>query len=411
MTETNATELAAVKAEALAPLSIKNTVLAQFKEAETILTELAERYRNVAYDTATPKGMRDAIAARADLRDNGRLFVTKAEKRIKADVNDLKRVMADEVERLVGIVQPVEESIDKQIKAEEARRAAEKAERERVEALRVSAHIDNIDKLKSYVARAKGQPVDAIERAIEVLSAIQFGEQWEEFASAALEARDRTVEALREMAANERQRLENERLAQELAEANAALAAARAEAEAKAEAERARIREEEQEKARREAEALAEQRECERQAELAQAVLLHRQEAQRVVAENRPALEAAVEKFRADPRFAAVIAGAPSEAPGVCFRDPPENIIEATSGDEPDNEPSLKLGDINGRLQHLSLSAEDMRAFGIAPAARDKRAVLYTEAQFQALLTAISAHVSALARQYRVGLVSAEATA
>lgn len=390
MTETNATELAAVKAEALAPLSIKNTVLAQFKEAETILTELAERYRNVAYDTATPKGMRDAIAARADLRDNGRLFVTKAEKRIKADVNDLKRVMADEVERLVGIVQPVEESIDKQIKAEEARRAAEKAERERVEALRVSAHIDNIDKLKSYVARAKGQPVDAIERAIEVLSAIQFGDQWEEFAGAALEARDRTVEALREMAANERQRLENERLAQELAEANAALAAARAEAEAKAEAERARIREEEQEKARREAEALAEQRECEREAELAQAVLLHRQEAQRVVEDNRPALEAAAEQIRD------LMPSTEARAPGICFRDPPENIDETTTGDEPDNEPTLKLGDINARLSPLSINAAGLAHFGITALARDKSAHLFSEAQFSALLVHLSRHIHSI---------------
>lgn len=163
-------------------------------------------------------------------------------------------------------------------------------------------------------------------------------------------------------------------------------------AEAKAEAERARIREEEQEKARREAEALAEQRECEREAELAQAVLLHRQEAQRVVAENRPALEAAAEKFRADPRFAAVIAGAPSEAPGVCFRDPPENIIEATSGDEPDNEPSLNLGEINARLAPISVSASGLADLGIDPVGRERRAVLYSEAQFPRICRAIAQH-------------------
>ena len=265
MTESNTTELAAVRAAAtaIAPLSIKDTVLAQFKEAETSLTTLADRYRNVAYDTTTPKGMRDAIAARADLRDNGRLFVTRAEKRIKADVNDLKRVMAEEVERLVGIVQPVEESIDKQIKAEEERKAAEKAERERIEAERVGAHKANIDKLKSYVARAEGQPVDAIERAIQSLQTLQIGAEWEEFAGEALAARASTIEALQKQVANDRQRLENERLAKELADAHAALAAERA-ANAAAE----RIRQEEQAKAQRE---LLAQQAQQAQADIAQA--------------------------------------------------------------------------------------------------------------------------------------------
>ena len=120
----------------LAKLSIKDSVLAQFKEAELTIVGLAEKYKNVVYAVATPSGMRDAIAARADLRDNGRLFVTKSQDRIKGEVNDLKRVMADETERLVSIVKPVEDSIDAQIKVEEKRKADEKAERDRKEAER-----------------------------------------------------------------------------------------------------------------------------------------------------------------------------------------------------------------------------------------------------------------------------------
>ena len=369
MTESNTTELAAVQAAAttLAPLSIKDTVLAQFKEAETSLTTLADRYRNVAYDTTTPKGMRDAIAARADLRDNGRLFVTRAEKRIKSDVNDLKRVMADEVERLVAIVQPVEESIDKQIKAEEERKAAEKAERERIEAERIGVHRANIDKLKSYAARAEGQPVDAIERAIQSLEALQIGAEWEEFADAARGACASTCETLKKMVANERQRLENERLAKELAEAKAALAAERAEtdriraeeerkareaAEREAEVERARIRAEEQHKAQMEAE----------QAAQASAALL-----QQAKAQAADLVQTARE----------------IDAERVTGKD----FLTAATGE------TLTLGAINALLSPIRIDAAGLADIGFSPCATVKAAKHYPATDMPAICQALIARL------------------
>lgn len=216
------------------PISIREAVLAQFREAEPTIQALADKYRDVAYAVATPKGMKEAVAARADLRDNGRLLLTRTETRIKGEVNDLKRTMADEVERLVGIVKPIEEHVDAQIKAEEKRKADEKAAREKAEADRVAQHRQNLEKLRAYADQAQGQPVEAIERAIAALEDLQFGEEWEEFAGAAALTRDSTVAALRALAQTERTRLENERLAHELAEAKAALAAATAQAAAPA---------------------------------------------------------------------------------------------------------------------------------------------------------------------------------
>lgn len=216
------------------PISIRDAVLAQFREAEPAIQALADKYRDVAFAVATPKGMKEAVAARADLRDNGRLLLTRTETRIKGEVNDLKRTMADEVERLVGIVKPIEEHVDAQIKAEEKRKADEKAAREKAEADRVAQHRQNLEKLRAYADQAHGQPIDVIERAIAALEALQFGEEWEEFATAAALTRDSTVAALRALAQTERTRLENERLARELAEAKAALAAATAQAAAPA---------------------------------------------------------------------------------------------------------------------------------------------------------------------------------
>lgn len=199
------------------PLSIKDTVLSLFKEAEAGLVAMAERYRDVVYDVATPKGMKEAIAARAELRDDGRRAITRAEKKVKADVAELKDVMSQEVERLVAIVKPVEDAIDAQIKAQEQIKAAEKAERDRLEAERVGAHRENIERLRSYLSRAEGQPLEAINGAIDTLNGLTFGAEWQEFAQEAQAARDNTVSGLRAMVQREEQRLENERLRAQLA--------------------------------------------------------------------------------------------------------------------------------------------------------------------------------------------------
>lgn len=182
---------------AVAP-SIKDTVLAQFKAAEVAILALAEKYRAVAYDVASTKGMDAAKAARLELREKGRFAVQRAERSVKADVNDLKRVMADEVERLVAIVQPVEDAIDAQIKAEETRKAAAKAERDRIEAERVAGHEAGIAKVRGYLARCQGADMTAerIAKGIEMLAAVTFGPDWQEFAVPAANAQCETLDAM-----------------------------------------------------------------------------------------------------------------------------------------------------------------------------------------------------------------------
>lgn len=212
--------------------SIKDAVLAQFKDAEAGMLALAEKYRAVAFDCKTTKGMADAVAARADLRDNGRLALTKAEKRVKSDVNDLKKVMGDEVDRLVAIVKPVEDAIDTQIKAEEQRKADAKAERERIESERIAKHRAGIAKIGAYLTRCQepGMSADRISIGIGMLEGVTFGPDWQEFAVPAVDEQGKTLEAMRalhaaavereaEAARLESQRIENERVAAENAAA------------------------------------------------------------------------------------------------------------------------------------------------------------------------------------------------
>jgi len=220
----------------LVPATIKDTVLAQFREEEAGLLILAEKYRAVVYPVATTLGMAAAKAARLELREKGRYAVQRAETRIKAEVNDLKRVMSDEAERLIAIVQPVEEAIDAQIKAREKALADEKAERERLaaeaaakEAARVKMHRDNIAKIRGYVAQAQGASAAKLQAAVEFVAALTFSEEWQEFQAEAAAARDETMTTLlalrdaalareAEAARVKAQAEENARVAAELAE-------------------------------------------------------------------------------------------------------------------------------------------------------------------------------------------------
>lgn len=251
--------LPAVAAPAVASVtpSIKETVLAQFKDAEVSILALAEKYRAVAFDVTTTKGMNEAKAARLELREKGRFAVQRAEKSVKADVNDLKRVMSDEVERLVAIVQPVEDAIDAQIKAEEERKAREKAERDRIEAERVAAHQTRLATIGAYLTHCQqpGMTAKRIEDGITKLAAAKFGPDWQEFAVPAADLQCKTLESMRalhaqavereaeairqqeEAARLEAQRIENERVAAELAEDRRRLAAQQAELDRRAEQE------------------------------------------------------------------------------------------------------------------------------------------------------------------------------
>lgn len=251
--ETQAAALAVI-APAKLP-SVKDAVLAQFKSAEAAVLALAEKYRAVVYPVTTPKGLAEAKAARHELREFGRFAVQRAEKAVKSDVNDLKRVMSTEVERLVAIVQPVEDAIDAQIKAEEERKAAEKAERDRIEAERVAKHQANLAKIRSYADQAKGQPAAKLAAACGVMAEtiLAFNaEAWEEFAEeaeAALQAaaqdleklRDAAIQAEAEAARLEAQRIEQARIAAEQAQRQAALDALQAKIDAENAAMLARV--------------------------------------------------------------------------------------------------------------------------------------------------------------------------
>lgn len=388
MTDVNTTELAAVAAAANpAPLSIKDTVLAQFKEAEVVQQALADKYRDCVYAVATTKGMQEAIAARADLRDNGRLALTKTETRVKKEVNDLKRLMGEEVERLVAITKPVEDSIDAQIKAEEERKAAAKAERERIERERVEKHEAGIAKLRGYGERCRGKSIEDLEQALAVLRPLPFSEEeWQEFAPKAAEALTTSIAQIEAEldVAQQRKRDEEHRLANE----------------------------------RFAAQLLAQKAELDRQAaelmrQRVAATVFTFPEAAPANPEEAPESEPDVAKFvslvsannAAKAEIAAQAAIADATATGLGVMAMSAESVPRINPADVNAEPApqtMKLGDINAKLAPLSISAAGLAEIGFHPASTEKGAKLYKTSDlpriYQVLGNRIAAALAELAQ-------------
>lgn len=71
--------------------------------------------------------------------------------------------------------------------------------------------------------------------------------------------------------------------------------------------------------------------------------------------------------------------------------------------------PTLRIGTIKERLQHMSVTAEDLRALGFEPAGRERAAPLYHDDDFPAICEAIAAQAMAAKAQFLRDLAVAAA--
>lgn len=182
------------------PGTLKATALASFVAIRSHAAKLAEKYRAVAYDVTTPKGMAAAKDARLELREDGRFAVQRLRDRLKDEANDLKRVVTDEAEAVIRIIAPVEDAIHAQITAEEERKKAEKAEAARILAERQQKQADGVAGIRAYLSRAQALPDMTAERVgvgISMLEAMSFAaSEWLDPVAAA-NAQCETLEGLR----------------------------------------------------------------------------------------------------------------------------------------------------------------------------------------------------------------------
>lgn len=203
-----------------------STALVEFSAVDAGLAVLREKYVGVVFDVRTPKGMTDAKAARAAIREP-RYEVERIRKEAKAPLLALTRQLDGTAKRITDALVEIEEPIDRQIKTEEERVERERQEKIRREQERVAALQARVEKIRSTprVVRANTDAA-TIGKLLADVTALQIDATLEEFAPAAEQAQTEAIRELGELyaAAREREtreaavRAEQEKLARERAE-------------------------------------------------------------------------------------------------------------------------------------------------------------------------------------------------
>jgi len=265
--------------------------------------------KDLAVDVSTTAGMKAAVAARAAWRDP-RIAVEKARKAAKAPVLELGKQIDSFAASLESQLRAGEDNYDSQIKAEEARKEAEKAAKAKAEAERVQAHQDRINNdIVSAIRGAVGQTSQGIAIIIDDIECITVDASFEEFQGQAQLAKDETLAKLREMrAAALAHEVEQARIKAEQEAEAARIAAERAELEKlRAEAaERERVAAEERAAAEKaQAEELARQREAQEAELKTQREAQERELAAQRAAQAEADAKAAAERKRLDDEAAA----------------------------------------------------------------------------------------------------------
>lgn len=147
------------------------TAIVEYTETEKGLAELRQKYAAVVFDVTSGKGMTEAKAARAELRTL-RTDLEKKRVEIKAPALKRCREIDSEAQRITAELAALEDPIDASIKAEEGRKAAEKAERDRLERERVEALHARFVAIKTLPLGAVNATVERIDEIIGEAEAI-----------------------------------------------------------------------------------------------------------------------------------------------------------------------------------------------------------------------------------------------
>jgi len=355
-----------------------------YSRTEAAIAELRKKYAGATYDLTTVAGDKAARAGRLELVTL-RANLEKKRKELKAPALEFGKKIDSEAVRLTAEIVKLEEPIDKQIKADEQRRDDERRAKEAAEAARRKVHTDAIAKITGYVEQAADLSAERIGKGIAYLQGLDLS-GFEEFVDEAAATRTRTIAALEvlrskavareeEAARLEAQRIEQARVAAELAEQKRQLEAKQAELDAQ------------------------------------------RQEQERIAREQAEAKRLADEQAARDAesaRQAAAPASTPAPAPTVigvipagtlvthavlnAAAAPAANVVPLSRPAAPqaDTGARVKLGDINAAIAPLSITADGLAALGFPHIATEKAAKLYSLAALPAIYAAMVRHIEAV---------------
>lgn len=172
--------------------------IAEYNQTAAALTELRARYVR-EYDLSTTAGMAEARAARATIRGY-RVALEKTRVEIKAPALERTRLIDAEAKRITAELLAIEEPIDTAIKAEEQRKADEKAAKERAESERIEAIKFRIAYFSERVISASNRDSKTITAILKDFEAAKLDEQdYQEMLPDAVSAKIAAIEKLEAM--------------------------------------------------------------------------------------------------------------------------------------------------------------------------------------------------------------------
>lgn len=219
----------------LEKIDLTAAALAQFGDWRGAVAEATKKFTGLVLDLSTTTKLNDAISLRHRTVNQPIADARKVAKALKSKLATVSKAVGAEEETAVAAWNAVGELLTPQITARQNTLAEEQAERERIAAELKAHHDAEIAKIHGYVAQAHGLPSDRLAKGIEVVQALAFPEAGD-FLPQYEQAKAQTLDALRKLhhdavnaEAAEALRLENERIAAELAAQRSALEAQAAE--------------------------------------------------------------------------------------------------------------------------------------------------------------------------------------
>ncbi len=172
--------------------------VAEYTKTAQALAELRKRLTGKTYALQTVAGDKEARADRLELV-RLRTALENKRKELKAPALERSRLIDAEAKRIEGEILALEGPIDRQIKADEARREEERLARAAAEAARVAALRKRIEYLRGIAPRAAGQPAAEIAAKIAMVEGIAIGEDFAEFKVEAQDVHAQLLTQLRDM--------------------------------------------------------------------------------------------------------------------------------------------------------------------------------------------------------------------
>ena len=357
----------------LAKIDLKAVALAQFGDWRTETEAATKKLTGVVLDLATQSKVDEAKSLRQRTVNTPIAEVRKVSKALKSKLASVSKDIGAEEEAAVAAWTAVGELLTPQIEKREAELAAERAVKAQGEAFRKALHLALIERIKGYVDQATGLPSERIAAGVTFVQGLAFGDECQDFLPQYRTAHAAALATLITMRDDakaredaEAQRLENERVAAELAAQKKVLE------DQAAELLRQRVAvthaavftfPEPEEEAR------AQQAEASKNTEAQQPQQVLK--AEPVTADATDRGPAVIES----PRGGAMGAGQAAAA-------------------APAGEPAtLKLGAIGERLGFTLTEAFVSEVLGIKPSGKDKRAVMFKESDFPRICDALSRHI------------------